>query len=112
MFVDASVVQQRMKGGMRWRGAGDGGEQRAGERNQHGDGGRGGETNTANDTASDVSAITQLPDLTLMKTHTGSFTQGQTGASYTLTVSNSGTEPTSGVVTVTDTLPGSLTATG
>src|SRR4029077_890394 len=72
-----------------------------------------GETNTANDTATDVTAITQLPDLTLAKTHSGSFTQGQTGATYTLTVSNGGAGPTVGTVTVTDTLPASgLTATG
>ncbi len=53
----------------------------------------GGETNTANDTATDVTAISVagVPDLTLTKTHAGTFTQGQTGATYTLTVSNSGT---------------------
>ena len=51
------------------------------------------------------------PDLTLAKTHTGSFTRGQTGATYTLTATNSGTGPTSGTVTVTDTLPTGLTAT-
>ncbi|MHB8156449.1 MAG: choice-of-anchor Q domain-containing protein, partial [Desulfocucumaceae bacterium] len=53
----------------------------------------------------------QYPDLTLTKSHTGDFTQGQTGATYTLTVTNSGTGPTSGAVTVTDTLPAGLTAT-
>ena len=73
----------------------------------------GGETNTSNDTASDVTTITPLPpDLTINKTHTGSFTQGQTGAVYTITVSNSGSAASSGTVTVTDTLPSSLTATG
>ena len=51
------------------------------------------------------------PDLTIAKTHSGSFTQGQTGATYTLTASNSGTGPTAGTVTVTDALPASLTAT-
>ena len=52
----------------------------------------GGETNTANDTASDPTAITPgCPDLTVTKTHAGAFTQGQTGATYTLTVRNAGT---------------------
>jgi len=71
----------------------------------------GGETNTANDSASDVTTITQLPDLTITKAHSGNFTQGQTGAAYTITVTNSGSGPTSGTVTVTDTLPTGLTAT-
>src|SRR5258705_303576 len=71
----------------------------------------GGETNTSNDTASDVTAVTQLPDLPLTKTHVGKFTQGQAGATYTLTVANIGAAATSGPVTVTDTLPAGLTAT-
>src|SRR5437762_112328 len=70
----------------------------------------GGEVNTANDTASDPTAINQLPDLTVTKSHTGNFTQGQTGATYTITVSNSGFAPTTGTVTLTDTLPAGLTA--
>ena len=49
------------------------------------------------------------PDLTITKTHTGDFTQGQRG-DYTITVTNSGTGPTSGTVTVTDTLPSGLAA--
>ncbi|HEY2113663.1 MAG TPA: S8 family serine peptidase [Candidatus Angelobacter sp.] len=44
------------------------------------------------------------PDLTITKTHTGNFSRGQTGATYTITVSNAG-DPTTGTVTVTDTLP-------
>ncbi|MGE5321901.1 MAG: beta strand repeat-containing protein, partial [Actinomycetota bacterium] len=71
----------------------------------------GGELNTANDTASDVTIISPAPDLTLSSTHTGNFIQGQTGATYTLTVSNAGPGVTSGTVTVTDTLPAGLTAT-
>ena len=51
------------------------------------------------------------PDLTIAKSHIGNFMQGQTGALYTITVSNGGTAATSGTVTVTDTLPSSLTAT-
>lgn len=71
----------------------------------------GGQTNTANDTATDPTTITQLQDLTIAKTHTGNFTQGQTGATYTITATNSGGLPTSGTVTVTDTLPTVLSAT-
>ena len=51
------------------------------------------------------------PDLGIAKTHAGNFTQGQTGATYAIAVSNVGTGPTSGLVTVTDTLPAGLTAT-
>ena len=71
----------------------------------------GGETNTSNNTATDPTTITQLPDMTIAKTHTGNFTQGQTGATYTITATNSGFAATSGTVTVTDTLPAGLTAT-
>src|SRR5262249_50787640 len=70
-----------------------------------------GEPNTANNTASDPTAITPVPDVRVTKTHTGAFTQGQTGALYTLTVSNIGGDSTTGTVTVVDTLPASLTAT-
>lgn len=50
-------------------------------------------------------------DLTVAKTHVGNFLQGQTGATYTITVSNAGTAST-GLVTITDTVPVGLTATG
>jgi uncharacterized repeat protein (TIGR01451 family) len=51
-----------------------------------------------------------LPVLSIAKSHTGSFTQGQTGAVYAVTVSNGGTAgPTSGVVTVTEAVPSGLT---
>jgi YVTN family beta-propeller protein len=50
-------------------------------------------------------------DLTLTKTHVGSFTQGLSG-SYTLTVKNSGAGATSGTVTLRDTLPAGLTPAG
>src|SRR5207248_11593395 len=43
--------------------------------------------------------------------HVGNFAQSQTGAIYTITVSNVGTGPSGGTVTVTDTLPAGLTAT-
>jgi uncharacterized repeat protein (TIGR01451 family) len=50
------------------------------------------------------------PVLSVTEMHTGSFAQGQTGATYTVVVSNFGT-PTSGTVTVTETIPGGLTLT-
>ena len=71
----------------------------------------GGETNTANDTATNPTTVIQLPDLTIAKSHTGNFTQGQAGATYSIIVTNSGFAATSGQVTVTDTLPPGLTAT-
>jgi uncharacterized repeat protein (TIGR01451 family) len=71
----------------------------------------GGEANLDNDSASDQTTIAPPPDLTIAKSHTGSFTQGQTGATYSLTVTNTGGGPTSGLVFVTDVLPGGLTAT-
>jgi len=52
------------------------------------------------------------PDLTIASTHSGNFLQGQTGATYTITATNSGTASTSGTVTVADTVPAGLTATG
>jgi uncharacterized repeat protein (TIGR01451 family) len=52
------------------------------------------------------------PVLTIQSSHTGAFTQGQTGATYTLTVSNGyGAGPTNGPVTVTEILPAGLTLT-
>ena len=50
------------------------------------------------------------PDLTLSKTHVGTFTRG-TWATYTLTATNRGTASTSGQVIVTDALPTGLSAT-
>jgi uncharacterized repeat protein (TIGR01451 family) len=54
------------------------------------------------------------PDLSIAKTHVGNFARGQAGALYTITVSNAATtDPTNAAtVTVTDTLPAGLTATG
>src|SRR2546423_9062258 len=49
--------------------------------------------------------------MTLAKSHSGNFTQGQTGATYSITATNSGSAPTSAAVSVTDTLPAGLTAT-
>jgi hypothetical protein len=50
------------------------------------------------------------PVLAITKTHTGNFTQGQSGATYTVTVSNGASAgPTNGTVTVKDTIPTGLT---
>src|SRR5262249_17537972 len=51
------------------------------------------------------------PDLTVTKMHSGTFKQGDTGDSYTITVTNSGTGPTVGLVTISDTVPVGLVAT-
>lgn len=51
------------------------------------------------------------PDLTITKTHTGTFTPLETGKTYTITVSNIGASPSTGTVTVVDTLPSGLSAT-
>jgi uncharacterized repeat protein (TIGR01451 family) len=47
-------------------------------------------------------------DLFITKTHTGAFVVGQ-NATYTIATSNLGTVPSSGQITVTDTLPAGLT---
>ena len=73
----------------------------------------GGELNTANNAASDPTTIGPGPDLTISKTHVGNFTQSQNQATYTITVSNvgAGAAQSGNSVTVTDTMPGGLTAT-
>ncbi len=72
----------------------------------------GGELNTDNNSASDVTEIKKLVDLNITKTHTGTFRQGQTGATYTVMVTNNGIGATNGQVTVTEELPTGLTLTG
>jgi uncharacterized repeat protein (TIGR01451 family) len=72
----------------------------------------GGETNTTNDTTQSLVALQLTPVLTIQKSHFGNFSQGQIGATYSLTVSNVGGTSTTGLVTVTDALPAGLTATG
>ena len=74
----------------------------------------GGETNTSNNTAHDLTTVLSAADLTVTKAHTGNFTQGQIGAQYTITVHNAASGgPVFGgnTVTVVDTLPIGLTAT-
>jgi uncharacterized repeat protein (TIGR01451 family) len=58
----------------------------------------------------EVSNAFPIPALSITKTHTGSFAQGQEGAEYTVTVSNAANAaPTNSAVTVTDLLPAGLT---
>jgi uncharacterized repeat protein (TIGR01451 family) len=71
---------------------------------------------TTNSTALDfavqgIVTPTNTPDLVISKTHAGNFTQGDTGDAYTITVTNSGTAATVGMVNVVDALPAGLTAT-
>jgi uncharacterized repeat protein (TIGR01451 family) len=58
-----------------------------------------------------VTPITQMADLTITKTHQGTFNPGDAAAIYTIVVGNVGGAPTAGPVTVTDTLPAALTPT-
>jgi uncharacterized repeat protein (TIGR01451 family) len=67
-----------------------------------------GRTGAGNNTSS-VNTTVITPDLRVTKSHAGSFTVGTNGV-YTITVDNTlGAAPTSGVITVTDTLPTGLT---
>ncbi|MFL6282304.1 MAG: beta strand repeat-containing protein [Pyrinomonadaceae bacterium] len=68
----------------------------------------GGDSNVGNNTSSDPTTINGVPDLTIVKTHAGNFTQGQNGT-YTITATNSGGAATSGTITISDTLPAGLT---
>jgi uncharacterized repeat protein (TIGR01451 family) len=55
-------------------------------------------------------STTPSPLLSITKTHSGSFSTGQQNAVYTVTVSNGANAgPTSGTVTVTETVPSGLT---
>ena len=60
--------------------------------------------------AEDLTGVTISPSLSIAKTHAGNLTLGQTGATYTITVSNAASaQPTSGLVTMTETVPSGLT---
>lgn len=72
----------------------------------------GGDASPSNDTATDTATVTEVPDLTITKTHAATFTQGDAADNYTITVGNSGTAVTTGTVTVTDTPQSGLTLTG
>ena len=52
-----------------------------------------------------------VPDLTIAMSHVGNFFRPQSGATYTITVTNSGGADTSALITVSDSLPAGLTAT-
>jgi outer membrane protein assembly factor BamB len=65
---------------------------------------------SASNTAVVAPAGTVAPILSISETHSGPFSQGQTAAVYTATVSNrTGAGPTSGTVTVTGTTPAGFT---
>jgi len=51
------------------------------------------------------------PDMTITKSHVGNFIQGQVGATYTITVTNSGGSATTAAVNMVDTIPTGLTLT-
>jgi uncharacterized repeat protein (TIGR01451 family) len=57
-----------------------------------------------------VTDLPSVPQLTVGVSHIGNFTQGQSGAAYTITVQNTGGGASTGIVTVTDALPAGLTA--
>jgi uncharacterized repeat protein (TIGR01451 family)/fimbrial isopeptide formation D2 family protein len=65
-----------------------------------------------NNSASDSTTVQGAPNLTIAKVANATpWDTGQTGRTYTLTVSNSGTLPTAGTVTVSDTVPAGMTIT-
>ncbi|MFN8575169.1 MAG: hypothetical protein U0132_24155 [Gemmatimonadaceae bacterium] len=72
-----------------------------------------GDTNIANNTSpTDTVTVTPSvapPDLTVGKSHSGSFVVGSTNALYTLNVTNVAGGPTTGTITVSDTLPTGIT---
>ena len=69
-----------------------------------------GDTNAGNNASSALTPVTSAPvlDLSIAKSHSGTFAVGASG-SYTLTVRNVGTIPTTGAITVSDNLPAGLT---
>jgi uncharacterized repeat protein (TIGR01451 family) len=66
------------------------------------------EENGVADTPVGVGTPPLVPDLMTTKSHSGNFTVGQNGV-YTITVKNVGNGPTTGTITVTDTLPPGMT---
>jgi uncharacterized repeat protein (TIGR01451 family) len=66
-----------------------------------------GDTNPANDTSSDTTTVLGIPDLSILKSHTGNLAVGANGV-YTLAVTNVGNGSTTGTITITDTLPTGL----
>jgi uncharacterized repeat protein (TIGR01451 family) len=71
------------------------------------------DNNPNNNSGTATTTVGAQPDLTITKTHSGNFSGGQSGASYTIKVTNSSSGATNGSsVTVTDVLPTGLTPTG
>ncbi len=66
------------------------------------------DNNASNNVAYDGTTVLHVPDVTITKSHNGSFAPGQSGT-YTLTVTNVGSGPTTSSVIVTDNLPAGLT---
>jgi len=65
---------------------------------------------SSDQTANFAAALIASPSLSISKTHSGDFVKGQSGAIYDVTVSNAlAAGPTSGTVTVIDTIPSGLT---
>ncbi len=65
---------------------------------------------SASANATDAATILAQPALSVAKTHLGNFAPGRVGPPYTVTVSNAAASlPTSGEVTVTETVPAGLT---
>jgi len=58
-----------------------------------------------------ITAPLAVSTLLITKSHTGTFSQGQTGATYTITVANVGASVSNGTVAVNDTIPAGLTMT-
>ncbi|HEX3093918.1 MAG TPA: hypothetical protein VHW72_14895, partial [Candidatus Angelobacter sp.] len=67
------------------------------------------EGGTGNTATATVDVVT--PDLTIAKIHSGNFLRPQTGATYTITVSNVGPVDSTALITMDDSLPAGLTAT-
>jgi len=74
-----------------------------------------GDTNAANNTSSpDVVVVTATPgppDLLILKSHSGEFRVGSANARYSFAVRNQNGGPTTGTITLTDTLPLGITFT-
>jgi len=68
----------------------------------------GGDPTTAGKEAHDPTTILGRPQLSIAKAHPDPVQQGQQGLQFSIVVSNTGTGPTTGAVTVTDTLPAGL----
>jgi uncharacterized repeat protein (TIGR01451 family)/fimbrial isopeptide formation D2 family protein len=58
-----------------------------------------------NNTSTDTAPLTTSADLSIVKTHSGTFTPGGANATYSLAVANAGPSDAAGPVTVTDPLP-------